>query len=163
MALAAYNAPRLDSPEYRAFTRFIALTIEKRQLNNRLKEIEPELRTLEPLLLSYLGEGGYRMVEVAGYRLAPHREPWVYPARGVTRAEVCSALHARGEEWARFVREIFSTRSLTAYVRQLEEHHRLVETADPESVLDILPPPLAGVLEIKPGFRLQVTKRKNQE
>jgi len=158
MAIAAPNTPRLDSAEYRAFTRFIALTVEKRQLNDRLKEIEPELRTLEPLLLGYLGEGGYQAVTVEGYHLAPHREPWVYPARDVTRGEVCQALVACG--WERFVKVNFSTRSLTAHVRQLEEHHQLLTEGDPNAVLEILPPELVQVLEIKPGYRLHVTKKR---
>lgn len=158
MASSMISEPILDSPEYQAFVNFAELTAEKRALHERLNEIEPQLKALEPQLLAYLGEGGYEMVKVHGFTISPHREPWVYPAQGVSRQVVCAALKANG--LARFVHEGFNTRSLTKYVRELEEHHRLLSEADPQAALEILPPGLATVLEIKPGFRLQVLDRR---
>jgi hypothetical protein len=146
-------APELDSPEYRGFRHFVQLTLEKRELAARLKEVENELRSLEPQLLQYLGEGGYQSVQLEGYRLAPYRDPWVYPAEGVTREEVCSALERAG--WGHFVKPNYSTRSLTTYVRELEEHQQLVGEHAP-----LLPAELTGVLVVKPSYRLQITKHK---
>ena len=82
MSAAMIDQPSANSPEYQAFVNFALLTAEKRALAERLRDLETELRALEPTLLSYLGENGYEMVRVQGFSISPHREPWVYPAKG---------------------------------------------------------------------------------
>jgi hypothetical protein len=151
----------VERPEYENFARFAELTAEKRRLQDRLNEIEPQLKALEPLLLSYLGEGGWEMVRIQGFTMSPVREPWVYPAQGVSRQVVCAALKANG--LGRFVKEGFNTRTLTKYVRELEGHYHLIEEADPQAVLTVLPAGLTGILEIRPGYRLQVLDRRKRQ
>src|SRR5262252_8735227 len=97
------NNPAPTSPEYEAFSAFAKLTARKRQLADELKGIETTLKAMEPQLLAYLGESGYEKVSVEGYTLSPHREPWVGPGPGQTRASVCQALKAAG--LAHYVRE----------------------------------------------------------
>jgi hypothetical protein len=138
-------------PELEAFTRYAHLVIRKRELASETKEIERQLRTLEPGVLSYLCEGGFEKVKVEGYTLSPHREPWVYPAAHATEEQVIQALKACG--MAQYVRESYSTKSLTTYVRQLEE-----AAGTTENSLELLPAELAAVIELKPSFRVQVLK-----
>lgn len=157
MSSATHDELSVERPEYETFARFAELTAEKRRLKERLNEIEPQLKAMEPQLLSYLGEEGYELVRISGFTISPVREPWVYPAKGVSRQVVCAALKANG--LGRFVKEGFNTRSLTAYVRELEEHYQLTESGDPEAAINFLPEGLAGILEIKPGYRLQVLER----
>lgn len=158
---AAAHELDTERPEYENFALYAQLTAEKRQLQERLKEIEPQLKAMEPMLLSYLGEEGYEMVRIQGFTISPHREPWVYPAQGVSRQVVCAALKANG--LGRFVKEGFNTRSLTKYVRELEEHYKLLETGDPQAVINFLPAGLEGILEVKPGYRLQVLDRRRHQ
>lgn len=152
------SPPLVESPEYQAFRRFIQLTIVKREINEQLREIEPQLRALEPVLLGYLGENGYQMIKIDGFTLSPKREPWVYPAQGVSRASVCEALKLSG--LGRLVQEGYSTRSLTSYIRELEDHHNLLTGSHPDALRELVPAPLAHVLEIRPGFKLQVLDRR---
>jgi hypothetical protein len=159
--MASNPSPLDDSPEYQAFRRFIRLHALKRELNAQLREIEPQLRALEPVLLGYLGENGYEMIKIDGFTLSPRREPWIYPQNGISRASVCEALKLSG--LGRFVNEGYSTRSLTAYVRELEQHHALVAGSDPATLRELLPPPLAHVLEVRPGFKLQVLDKRIQK
>lgn len=151
-------SPPPDSPEYQAFRRFIALTAEKREHNLRIQEINPLLRALEPVLLGYLGQNGYSLVKIDGFTLSRKREPWVYPQSGVSRAAVCEALKLSG--LGRLVHEGYHTRSLTSYIRELEEHHNLLVGTRPEALKELVPAPLAHVLEIKPGFRLQILDKR---
>lgn len=153
--------PLADSPEYQAFRRFARLSELKRELNAQLREIEPQLRALEPVLLGYLGQNGYQLVKIEGFTMSAKREPWVYPQNGISRASVCEALKLSG--LGRFVQEGFSTRSLTKWVRELEEHHQLVTGSDPAALRELLPGPLALVLEVKPSFRLQVLDKRTRQ
>jgi hypothetical protein len=149
-----------NSPEQEAFRKFARLTALKKDLNAKLREIEPQLRALEPVLLGYLGQNGIEKIQVDGFSMAPAREPWIYAMTGISRRTVCEALKLSG--LGRFVTENYSTRSLTAYVRELEEHNALVAGADPDALRQLLPDALAKVLEVRPGFKLKVyDRRKN--
>lgn len=159
--LPLHTEPLDESPELKAFARFAELTATKKELNAQLLEIEPQLRALEPILLGYLGQTGYDSVKVGGFTMSPVRVPWVYPVTGITRQTVCEALKISG--LGRFVKEGFNTRSLTAYVRELETAHELVSGTDPEALKQLLPAALAEVLEVKPSFRLQVLDRRDPQ
>ena len=138
-------------PELEAFTKFTRLTVRKRELAIETKEVESQLRALEPTLLNYLNATTYQKVKVEGYTLSPHRDPWVYPAAHASPERVIEALKVCG--LGHYVRESYSTRSLTTYVRDLEEAAGTLE-----DTLKLLPHQLAAVIEIKPTFRVQVLK-----
>jgi hypothetical protein len=145
-----------STPEYLAFERYVTLVARKRVLADELTDVEAAIKALEPQLLAHLGENGYEMVRLAGYTISPHREPWVYPKTGRTRAEVCAALKACG--LGHYVMEQFNTRSLTKYVRDLEKEHDLLADQD-GAVVRLLPPQLALVVEVKPAYRIQALRR----
>jgi hypothetical protein len=157
---ASRNEPLAD-PEQEAIQRFVQHTIRKRELNDELRALEPQLRALESMILAIFSQNGYQMLKIEGFTLSPKREPWVYPLTGVGRQTVCEALKLSG--LGRFVKEGYSTRSLTAYIRELEAHHELVTGSDPEALAQLLPRALAEVLEVRPSFRLQVLDRRSPE
>jgi len=152
----AANELAAGTPQHEAFRAYASLTTEKRDLNERLSEVEQELKALEPQLLAYMGEGGYQLVKILGYTISPHREPWVYPRQGITRDTVCRALKACG--LAHYVSENFNTRSLTKYVRDLEEQHQLLIDAE-DAMRELLPEELIKVIEVKPTYRIQALRR----
>jgi hypothetical protein len=155
------HLPAPDSPEYQAFARFARLTARKRHLNAELREIEPQLKALQPVLLGFLGEGAFQLVQVEGFTMSPVRDPWVYPRSGVDRQTVCEALKLSG--LGRMVKEGYSTRTLTAYVKELEMHAELVAGADPDALAHLLPTALASVLDVRPGYRVQVLDRRTDK
>jgi len=151
------NKLAANSPEYEAFSSFAKLTARKRELASEIKEIDTTLKAMEPQLLTFLGEGGYQAVSVEGFTLSPHREPWVGPGPGQTRASVCQALKAAG--LAHYVREDFSTRSLTTFIKEIETRcEDQIASGEITSVLDVLPPELRGALRVAPTYRVNVMK-----
>lgn len=145
-----------DNAEYQAFVRFLDLTLEARALRDRLNEIIPQIKALQPTLLAYLGANNLRTLAVREFDLIPHREPWIYPATGVTRQQVCDALKSSGLK--RMVSENYSTQSLTKYVKDLESHHRLTVGLNGR-LENILPAPLASVLAVKPAYSVRIRKK----
>lgn len=146
----------VDSPEYRAAARFVDLTVEKRALRDRIKEIDGQLKTLEPALVGYLGALGLGRFAVKDYLLFPAREPWIYPAPGISRQMVCEALKISG--LASMVSEGYDTRTLTRYVKDLEEHSKLISGLQPGALEKLLPPALAHILNVKAAFRVRIKK-----
>ncbi|HEX4593984.1 MAG TPA: hypothetical protein VH157_06900 [Bryobacteraceae bacterium] len=150
--------PEPRSAEYRAFHEFAELTTQKRELKDELERIEKALANLEPLLLDYLGENGYESVRIGGYTIKAQRLPWVYPIEGATREMVITALKAAGLE--KYVKENYSTQSLTKYISDLEEEYaNELRNETMKSVLEIVPAPLAEVIELKPAYVIHATKK----
>lgn len=147
-----------ETPEYQAALRFVDLTVEKRALRDRMNEIDEQLKTLEPALVGYLSAAGMPQFAVNNYLLYPQREPWIYPATGVSRQMVCEALKISG--LARMVSENYSTQSLTRYVKDLEVHHKLIAGLNPGALEKLLPPALAHILNVKAAFRIRVKKKE---
>lgn len=150
--------PLEESPEYQGFLKFARLTQLKRDLNEQLREVEQQLDALESALLPYFGQGGYQTISLGGYTLAPVRVPWVYPLAGVSRQTVCEALKLSG--LGRLVKEEYSTQSLTLYVKELEDHHKLMQGQEPGELKVLLPTPLQAVLEAKRAHHLRATRSK---
>ena len=151
----AANTLDAASEEYIAFERYATLVSKERHLKYELEDVQAAIKAMEPQLLAYLGQGRYEMVRVAGYTISPHREPWVYPKTNFTRGDVCRALKACG--MGHYVMEQFNTRSLTKYIRELEEDRGVLADMDGAGAL-LLPPELAEVIEVKPSYRIQARR-----
>lgn len=149
-----------NNAEYQAFVKFLDLSLEVRQLRARLAELVPQLKALQPALLGYLGAAGIKSLPVADYQLYSHREPWVYPAKGISRQQICVALKQAG--LGKMVQENYSTQALTSYVKDLEQHHRLIVGLS--GTLDkLLPAPLAASLAVVPDFSIRVRKNPSNK
>jgi len=140
-----------ESPEHQAFSQFVRLTLRKREIAAEARELDSRLRALEPQVLAYLGEGGYQRLKIEGYTLSPHRDPWVSRAPGFSDQDVIQAL--RASDLGQYVKEVYSVKSLTSYLRDLEEAAGTIENS-----AALLPEPLAKVLQIKPTYSVHVTK-----
>ena len=154
------TAQRQATPEA-ALHAFLELIREKRRLNHRLEEIQEEINSLEPLLLSHFGQNAITQMKLEGMTLSPQRMPWVYPQDGVSRQTVCAVLKA--SNLASFVTENYSTQTLTAYIKELEEHHQLLRLDNEQAVLDLLPQALAEIIEIRPSYRLHVASSRKRK
>lgn len=148
----------VETPEYQAAERFVDLTVEKRALRARMDEIDAQLKALEPALIGYLSAAGLARFAIRDYLIYPHREPWVYPITGVSRQMVCEALKMSG--LGRMVSENYSTQSLTKYVKDLEEHNRLVAGLDAGALEALLPPALGHLVNVKASFHIRVQKKE---
>lgn len=147
----------IETPEYQAAARFLDLTLEKRALRERMDEINNQLKTLEPALVGFLSAANQPRFAVKDYILSTAREPWVYPITGVSREMVCEALKISG--LAKMVKENYSTQSLTAHVKSLEEHHKLIAGLQPDALEKLLPPALAHLLNVKPAFKIRLERK----
>jgi hypothetical protein len=151
-----------ETPEYQAFQRFIALTLERREIEARLRELKESLKAMQPSLLAYLAAAQMPMLALGAYEVRPRRDPWIYPLIGVSRERVCEALKIAG--LSRMVKENYSTQSLTAYLKQLEERSRLIAGAeepgaDDEGLRRLLHPALAEIMHVKAAYSLLVTRK----
>lgn len=71
---------------------------------------------------------------------------------------VITALKAAGLE--KYVKENYSTQSLTKYISDLEEEYaNELRNETMKSVLEIVPAPLAEVIELKPAYVIHATKK----
>lgn len=149
-----------ETPEYRTAQRFAELTVEKQALKERLDEIVAQLKAIEPALVGYLTSLGMQQFAVRGYLLYQQREPMIYPARGISRQQVCEALKMSSLGY--MVKENYSTQSLSAYVKRQEEGHQgqLIAGLDEGALGKLLPPALAGILDLKNNFHIRVKEKE---
>jgi hypothetical protein len=159
-SLTIYQLPP-GTNQHGAFATYTRLFAEKTQLKARLRDVENQLNSLEPLLLSYLAEIGFKSVTVedhliGNYLIGQRKDPWVKPAEGETNQTVCRVMRAcnLGE----YVYEQFHTRSFTNYVHDLEEEHRRITENPRASVREVLPEALLRVIRITPTIRISAKK-----
>jgi len=156
------TADSLDAahPAYQGFDRFIKLTTRKRALESELDDVKAAIDALEPQLLAYMADAGLKKTTtVAGWTIYTTRDPYVKPKADYTRQDVCRALKEAGLE--QYVKEDFHTRSLTAYVKALEEEREIVIAGndDEENKRLILPAELIAVLDVNPKFGIRALRR----
>jgi hypothetical protein len=149
---------RQNNVEYQAFVRFALLTEQQRDLKNRMEELNAQLETLSYQLRDYLGSKGYRSIEVEGYKIYLQRDSYVRAAPGMNQAIVCDILKRNG--MGHFVREQYSTQSLTGHVHGLEDRHA-EELKDGRlgSVYELLPAELVAALDLDTRYNI-VAKKK---
>jgi hypothetical protein len=136
-----FGAERIALPE------FVRLTRRKRELERELDEINPKLKTLGELLREYLA--GYPPVHYEDFSVFLRSTLWARKQEGVTMQQVCAALKSNG--MAHFVKEEFSTQTLSSHIRQLEEDHaRELDSGALARVGLLLPPEVERLLNIEP-------------
>ena len=144
--------------EYQAFAKFAKMTEECRRLEERAKAMRKELEDLSYQLRDYLGSHGYQAVEAEGYRIFLQRDVWVRAQDGMSQEVVCGVLKRNG--MGHFVREQYSTGSLTGHVRGLEDRHaEELNDGRLASVQELLPPEVCAVLNFDPKYNV-IARRK---
>lgn len=150
----------VETNEYQACLRLLDAKIELKQTQARARELRNIINALQPPLLAYFTAAGLESLAIKGYLLAPHREPWIRPMYGISRQRVCEALKIAG--LGRMVKEDYSTTSLTKYVKDLEDHAKLIVEDDSGGKLgQLLHPALAEILSLKAAYSIHITKKES--
>jgi len=126
----------------------VRLRIERSQLEKREKEIIKRVRELQPALKSYFDTNPIQAVTINGYNVKLDRTIWAVSKTG-NKEEDCTALKRAG--LGQFVSETYNSNTLSAYVRDLEEH------VEPGNTVE-LPPELAEYFEVKEVFEVRAKK-----
>lgn len=124
---------------------FVELTLEKRAIARRERELNGLIRELqETILQQFEEEEIVESVRVKGYNIKPRRELWAGTIDGdYTRA--CNALIESGH--GEYVNRRFDSRSVSALIREYDAEGEI-------------PSELQDNLSISEVFKLSITKAK---
>jgi hypothetical protein len=144
------NDPEPRHPAaYESFVRFVELTARRRDLTRELKKVGQEIQMLEPMLRDYLGSEGFKRVTIDGFTIFLRNGLWGRSKEGVSAGAVCQALKESG--LAHFVHERYYAKQLSSHLEGLQEaYQKELEEGTYESLADLLPAPLAAVLNVEP-------------
>jgi len=149
-------------PEYEMFVAFAHLTREKRQLNQRIKEIEGKLEVLQFQLRDLLGADGFQSVGVEGFTIFLRKQLFVRAREAWMAADVIAALKRNG--MGHFVKEQYNSKTLSAHIRQLEVAHAdELRSGELTTVGELLPPDLIAVLNIEPTYSVIALEKRKKE
>ena len=113
---------------------FAALTVEKRELEERLREIGRDLAALnEPIIDAMLDEGiDYQRIRLNGqsYGISKKTSLYARPADG-DMVRLCEALRTYDPETEAMVKETINLNTLSAWVREQEADGGLPEEVAP--------------------------------
>ena len=141
------------SPERKAFQRFVALTRQKRTLENQLDDLKSQMDALALQLRDYLGSGGYERVRVDGMTVYCRRQLWARKQDWASAEEVCRLLKQSG--MGHFVKEAYNSQTLSKHLRELEEQYAgELASGQLASISALLPPELARVLNVEPSYQV---------
>lgn len=127
-----------------AVNKLVELTLQKRELETRAKELAREIAEVEESLLEQFGEAGISSVRAEGGTVSLSRQLWATCADG-DYSRACAALEAAG--LSEFVQNRFNSNTLSAYFRELDRDGRPIPKA------------LEGAIDVAERFTLRVTKR----
>ena len=125
-------------------SQFVDLTLEKRAVKKRERELNASLTSLqEEILQQFEEEEILESVRVKGYNIKPKRTLWAAPIGG-DYERACKALEESGH--GEYVNTRFDSRSVSALVREYDGQE------------EGIPGDLAENLKISEVFTLSVTK-----
>lgn len=139
--------------------RYASFVKQKRELDTQLKLIQATLDALEEPLLEQMAENGMQSMRVAGMTLYILPQLWAGAVmREVTlpdgtiavvgnKQETCDALIEVGQ--AQFVEPSFNVQTVSAWVREFPKD---------DTGMPILPPEVAGHINVRQVFRLAARK-----
>lgn len=149
-------APELppDEPAYQTFVRFGELLMRKRALAREMQEVDKEIGRLTPPLLAYFeAHPAQPRVCVHDLTIFPRDDMYIRRKKNFTLQEACDALRSGG--WGHFVYDNFSTGAISKHIRELEEDHaEEFEGGTVNDLAELLPPPIASVLDLNPAPKI---------
>lgn len=101
------------------------------------------------MLRDYFGSEGFERIKVDGFTVFLRSGMWGRPKEGVSSGAVCQALKESG--LTHFVHERYYAKQISGHLEGLQEAYaKELEEGIYESLADILPGPLAAVLNLEP-------------
>jgi|SRR5579862_8931394 len=141
------------APEFRAFARAVELLRKKTKLSSDLKDVDDELKRLQPLVFTYFAQHGIKRIRITGVTLYLRRELWARPKLPGHQPQVCAVMRETG--YGHFVHDAYNASTFSAHIRDLErEHAEEIRSGKAADVSAFLPRALANVLNVTPSFKL---------
>jgi hypothetical protein len=139
------SAPLLsESLDTGAVGRFVEVSREIKDLEDRLKALKSQRDELQEGLLEQFSSAGVSSVRVDGLTVSLRREVWA-TCKESNYERACAALTAAG--LSEFVQPRFNAHTLSAYVRELDRDGKP------------LPKEFDGAIEVSERFSLRATAR----
>ena len=143
--------------------RFAAYKIRLKALRAEVDETSGVVKAMEPPLLAALAAAGLRQLVIGDLMLFTKREPWIRPVAGIPRQQICEALKIAG--LGAMVKENFSTNSLTAHLKALEQRSKLIVGPEEDggsaedALRKLLHPALRDLVNVRAAFTLSVRRK----
>jgi len=134
---------------------FVALADEKAELDQRLKQVEADMKALEEALLAQFQESGTQSVNVDGRTVSLRRDLFASPKDG-DRDAVIEAL--KMTDLGQYVKEDYNGNSLKAYVREMVRAAEAERGGPLADLADALPEPLRAVLAVYVKYSVRATR-----
>ena len=140
-------------------SRYVALSLERRALEAKLKLVEADLGALDEPLRMQMAEHGVSNMRAGGLTVYINRQLWAGGAKvEVTQPDgtvavvndrqiTCDALIAAGQ--GQFVEPSFNVNTVSAWVRELPQD---------DNGAPILPPELVGKISVAERYQLRTRK-----
>jgi hypothetical protein len=132
--------------------KWLELTAKRKELEAQAEALKDEANALEENIIANLADNCIDSIKVDGRTVYTKRELWASAADGDT-ARTCEVLKANGFD--DYVKETFSTQSLSSYVRELDKSF---EGDRPDNPVELLPEVLRPVIKVTEKYRLQSRK-----
>lgn len=133
---------------------FLAMHEKKRALEAELETVKEQMAVLEAELLQQFEQEGVSSMKVNGKTVYLDQKKWAGVAPGASREAAIQAIKEAGLDM--YVKEDFSTQSLSAYVRELLAQAPLEIQMDKSRWHEVLPPTFEGVISVTERVSLRV-------
>lgn len=144
MALTGINAVK----------KYAGLFREKREIEQRLKALEPGMKELEGVVIDYFQKHGVDRQAIDGTTVYLRRELWAGREEAIENDAACAALVAAG--LPDYVEPRFNTMKLSAYVRELDKQDEHADARDrkPGDAFFESHPGTRGVIKVSEVFKV---------
>ena len=130
--------------------RYAALWLERKQLEEKDKQLGKELEALEQVLLDEMLNEGVQLQRVNGVTLHINRQLWAAPAAESSRQAIVHALEAMDMEG--FI--TYNTTTLSGYMRELAREASGKDNPSKEEAQAALPAQLRDLIKVEERIRI---------
>lgn len=149
-----------QSPEYRAFDKFVELTVRIRQLKEELDQAEEQLEAVRFPLRNYMlaSDGGFKSVVARGHTVYLQRQLFASKYKHVSGEQVCATLKAN--DLGQFVYETYHSKKISSHILELERAHKEdFDSGRYTHIRELLPPAVSEVLNVDPIWQVIARRR----